>query len=180
MNTHSRVLPLAAGLLLAAHAAAWAQPLLPPAPRAPAPASVPSAALRADPPVKRPLTKQEREVMRRRNLRHIALLGVSVVLAGGGLFFGARSKNTHEEALKEAYQVAAYDKLVEARRQAIIADLAFGGAALSLAGAAVSYFFFRSPPPPPETPSPQASPEQPSSGPPPPLELPPPPPGGAR
>ena len=179
MNSHSRALPLAAGLLLAAHAAAWAQPLAPPAPRLPAP--VPSAALRADPtPVKRPLTKHEREVMRRRSLRHIALLGVSVVLAGGGLYFGVRSKSTHEEALRQTYQVSAYDQLVEARRQAIIADLAFGGAALALTGAAVSYFFFRTPPPPPEAPSAQTPPEQTPPGPPPPLELPPPPPGGAR
>jgi hypothetical protein len=173
MNSHSRVLPLVAGLLLAAHAAAWAQPLVPPALRLAPPPSVPSAALRADPaPVKRPLTKQEREVMRRRSLRHIALLGVSVVLTGGGLFFGARSKSTHEEALRETYQVAAYDKLVEARRQAIIADLAFGGAALALTGAAVSYFFFRTPPPPPETPQASPPPDAP--------EFPPLPPGGSR
>jgi hypothetical protein len=169
--------PLVVGLLLTAHGAAWAQAALPPAPplRSPPPSSVPLAALRADPPVQAPLTPDQRRVQRRRALRHFALAGVATVLAGAGVFFGLRSKSTYDGALSDGFQAVAYDHLVESRRQAIIADVAFAGAGLALAGAVVSYVFFRVPPPPPEDAIP----------PPPPADLPPPedafpPEGGSR
>jgi hypothetical protein len=144
--------PLVVGLLLTAHGAAWAQAAVPPAPplRSPAATSVPLAALQADPPAERPLTPDQRRVMRRRALRHFALAGVATVLSGAGVYIGLRSKSTYDQALKDGFQVVAYDHLVESRRQAVIANVAFAGAGLALAGAVVSYVFFRVPLPPPE------------------------------
>src|SRR4051812_45128337 len=129
MNTarFSRPQPLAALLLLCAHAAAWAQDAAPSAPpadaptqaaAAPAPAQA-SAPVQAPAPapqyVPRPMSARERELQRRLSLRHYALMGAATILTGGGLIFGAKSKSSLESASTARNQVAARDALKHSR-----------------------------------------------------------------
>ncbi|MBF5042418.1 hypothetical protein FGE12_08400 [Aggregicoccus sp. 17bor-14] len=169
---------LVALLLLGAHGSAWAQDAAAPAAQpatpaatepAPAASTEPAAAAASDAPVQapaatppapatglpqytpRPMTRAQRELQRRLSLRHYALMGTSLVLTGGGLYFGAKSKGSLNRAHAAQTQIAAQDALKSSREQARAANWAFIGAGTAVVAAVVTYFI--SPPtPPPEEP----------------------------
>lgn len=146
--------PLAAALLLLL-LSPWSAPRAGAASDAPLAApqresgALPEELLAPPPPTDRPLSEDALAQLRHQRRRHLSLLAAGGVLALGGGTFGLLSRRSVDQARQAPSQPAAQARLESARNQAVVANLAFAGAALALVGSVVT-FLLRPPPPTPE------------------------------